>query len=436
MLSFALPARVASSSPLLSAVARRGRWLGAGVALLLLAGGMGAEEAAGGAFGKDIQLAPFVVNGAPISVSIHARTKADRRYGEKFADEVVEIAYETLGDTTGKGLVIVGAEGEPHPIHFFRKFLALAQAGQLDPGVAASAGEVEGIIKKMQGILKVDSGEAVEMGITFETFVPALPMPLEGAALKLYQIAWAEKFDEARTEKKLQALTPADFARDELGHYDWALYLPTQSATSKVFKEVINKGMKAQKMGVFKRAAVRSAVFVFSPMLRKASEGLRKGMLFRTILDAESPYNDADLNELTKVYVGELMPDLKPGSGDEHGRALAAIEKQKIANAEYAKDPFVKPERLATFDAAAYAACEGEYTRQPPEVTHRFKREGDTFQWCIRDEKPRVFYPAGDRLLVSEDGTMTIRFLAGDDAAVTGVEVRWVRGRRTIPRKV
>jgi hypothetical protein len=405
------------------------------VALLLLAGGMGAEEAAGGAFGKDIQLAPFVVNGAPISVSIHARTKADRRYGEKFADEVVEIAYETLGDTTGKGLVIVGAEGEPHPIHFFRKFLALAQAGQLDPGVAASAGEVEGMIKKTQGIVKVDSGEAVEIGITFETFVPALPMPLEGAALKLYQIAWAEKFDEARTEKKLKALTSADFARNELGRYDWALYLPTQSATAKVFKEVIEKGMKAQKMGVFKRAAVRSAVFVFRPMLRKASEGLRKGMLFRTILDAQSPYNDGDINELTKVYVGELMPDLKPGSGDEHGRALAAIEKQKIANVEYAKDPFVKPERLATFDAAAYAACEGEYTRQPPEVTHRFRREGDTFQWCIRDEKPRVFYPAGDRLLVNEDGTMTIRFLAGDSGAVTGVEVRWVRGRRTIQRK-
>src|SRR6478735_4894057 len=324
MLSCVLRAQVTSSSPLLSAVARSRRWLGAGVAFLILAGGMRAQEA-GGDFGKDIQLAPFVVNGAPISVSIHARTKADRRYGEKFADEVVEIAYETLGDSTGKGLVIVGAEGEPHPIHFFRKFLALAQAGQLDPGVAASAGEVEGMIKKKQGIVKVDSGEAVEMGITFETFVPALPMPLEGAALKLYQIAWAEKFDEARTEKKLKALTNADFARNELGRYDWALYLPTQSATAKVFKEVIEKGMKAQKMGVFKRAAVRSAVFVFKPMLRKASEGLRKGMLFRTILDAESPYDDGALTELTKAYVGELMPDLKPGTGDEHGRALAAI---------------------------------------------------------------------------------------------------------------
>lgn len=394
-----------------------------------------AAEPASEAFGKDIQLAPFVVNGAPLSVSIHARTKADRRYGEKFADEVVRIAYETLGDSTGKGLVIVGAEGEPHPIYFFRKFLAMAQAGQLDPGVAESAGEVEGMIKKMQGIVKIDPGPAEQMGITFETFVPALPMPLEGAAARLYQLAWAEKFDEVRVEQKLKTLTRADLARDKLGRYDWVLYLPTQGATARVFKEVINKAMAAQKMGPLKRAAVHSAVFVFRPMLRKASEGMRKGMLFRTILDAESPYNDDDLEALTKVYVRELMPDLKPGSGDEHGRALAAIEKQKIANAEYAKDPFVKPERLAAWDPTAYAPCEGDYTAKPPEVTHRFKRAGDIFQWGYRDDEPQIFYPAGDRLLVNDTGTMTIRFLVDEKGTVTGVEERWVRRRQTIARK-
>jgi len=52
-------------------------------------------------FGADVQLAPFVVNGKKLSISIHARTPADRRYAEEFAEEVVGIAYETLGDTTG-----------------------------------------------------------------------------------------------------------------------------------------------------------------------------------------------------------------------------------------------------------------------------------------------------------------------------------------------
>ncbi len=438
MLSFAVRSSVASSFPRSGAFIRGWRWFGARVAGLILIGiGEGiAAEPAESDFGKDVQLAPFVVNGKSLSVSIHARTKGDRRYAEKFAEEVVEIAYETLGHSTGKGLVIVGAEGEPHPIYFFRKFLEMARAGQLDPKVAESAGEVDGMIKKMQGIVHLDPGPADQMGVTFDTFVPALPMPLEGAASRLYQLAWAEGFDDARVDKMLKVLTRADLTRDGLIHYDWVLYLPPQSATSRVFKDMLNKTMKAQKMGVFKRAAVRSAVFVFSPVVRKATEGMRKGMLFRTILDAASPYDDGDLNELTKVYVRELMPDLKPGSGDEHRRALAAIEKQKIANAEYAKDPFVKPERLAIGDQSTYVAFVGEYTAKPPEVTHRFKREGDSLQWIYKNGKPRIFYPAGERLLVNEDGSMTIQFLVDSTGAVTGVEERWVRRRQTIPRKV
>jgi hypothetical protein len=60
---------------------------------------------------------------------------------------------------------------------------------------------------------------------------------------------------------------------------------------------------------------------------------------------------------------------------------------------------------------------------------------GDSFQWTYKDQKPKVFYPAGDRLLVNEDGSMTIRFVTDDKGVVTGVEERWVRRRQTIARK-
>ena len=95
-----------------------------------------AKEKAAPPFGDVVQLAPFVVNGKKLSISIHARTPADRRYAEKFADEVVEIAYETLEDATGNGLVIIGREGEPHPITIFQKFMTMDAAGQVDPAVA------------------------------------------------------------------------------------------------------------------------------------------------------------------------------------------------------------------------------------------------------------------------------------------------------------
>lgn len=411
------------------------RALGSSLLVLGLAGTGLAAGKDGADFGNDIQLAPFVVNGSPLSISIHARTKADRRYAEKFADEVVEVAYETLHDSTGRGLVIVGAEGEPHPIQVFRRFLAMAEAGQLDPAVAESAGEVNALLKKVRDKMKIDDDPDRPTGITFETFVPALPMPLEGAASRLYQLAWAEGFDGARVEKMLQTLAPADLARDDLARYDWVFYLPPRGTTTVVLKEVMDKAMKAEKMGIMKRAAIRSATVVFRPVVNKAVEGLRKGMMFRAIIDAESEWNEGDIDALSRVYMQELMPDLKPGSGDERRRALAAIEKQKLANAEYAKDPFVKPERLATCDPTAYARFEGEYTTKPPEVTHRFKHAGDSFQWTYRERKPRVFFPAGERLLVSEDGSMTIQFLVNEAGAVTGVEERWVRRRQIVPRK-
>lgn len=405
--------------------------------MALIAAGLAlaADAPLEGEFGKDIQLAPFKVKGAPVSVSIHARTKADRVFAEKFANEVVEVAYETLGNSTGRGLVIVGAKGEPHPILLFRKFVALAHAGQLDASLAGDAAQIEAQLRKLPKKMKVEDDPVNPTGITFETFVSALPMPLEGVGAPLYQIAWAEGFDEARVERKLKTLTHADLARPEFKRYDWVFYVPPQSVMTAVFKDVMGKTMKAQKMGVFKRAAVRSAVFVFNPVVKKAFDAMRKGVLFMTILRAESTYNEGDIDELTKVYVREVMPDLKPGSGDERRRALAAIEKQKIANIEYAKDPFVKPERLAAFAPAAYARFEGDYTSKPPETTHRFTHDGDSFYWSYRKGKPRAYFPAGERLFVNESGTATIQFIVDGAGVVTGVEERWVRHRKTIPRK-
>ena len=273
------------------------------------------------------------------------------------------------------------------------------------------------------------------MDLDFDTMVKALPMPLEGAASTLYQLAWSEGFDEARIEARMLTLTQEDLSRDGLKRYDWVFYLPPSDVTTAAWSELVNKGMAKEKMGLFKRAAVRSALVIFSPAVKKAIEGLRKGVLFMTVLRAENSYSKEDINALTNAYIQELMPDFKPGSGDEKARALAAIEKQKIVNAEEAKDPYVKPARLTTYDPAAYARFLGEYTAEPPKTTHRFTQEGDFLQWNYKSRSARPFYPAGERLLVSEDGRMTIQFLLDDTGAVTGVEERRARHRQTISRK-
>ncbi len=407
-----------------------------------------AAGAAGEDFGKDVQLAPFVVKGQKLSISIHARTNGDRKYATEFAEDAVGIAYETMGKSTGAGLVIVGREGEPHPVVVIRKFLALAQAGQLDAGVAARMGDLNAKMTQWKAIMRMDEEEEEDdekdFKITFDMIMPALPLPLEGIASKLYQLSWAEGFDDAKVEKKLRSLTLADLEGDAFAKYDWVFYLPPRNAYVGVQNAIMKEVMQKEKMGLFKRAAIKSALVVFKPAVKKAVEGFRKGMLFMTVLRARSDWGKDDIRLLTEAYTNVLMPDFKFNGGTERQRALEAIEKQKVKNAEYAKDPFVSPPRLATFEAAAFAPFEGGYGKLPVDKEGKPVKDGkpprvlarkdDAWLWQYRRGKPSVLYPAGDRLLVSADGKLTVQFQVDEQGAVTGVEERRERYRQKFPR--
>lgn len=419
------------------------RWLGRLAAVVALVGGTALAVAAVAGSGQDatrddflppVMLEPLVIKGEKLSVSILARTKADRRYGEKFAADVIEVAYATLEKSPGDGLVIIGEEGEPHPVFVFRKFVELAQSGGLDPAVAARGAEVADMMRHWERRLNLD--EAAKQGLPLDTFLNALPLPLEGVGSKLYQIAWAEGFDGDRVERKLRSLTRAELEADELSRFDWVFYLPPREAFRAVMKEIVPAMMKKEKMGPIKRAAVRGAMVAFAPAIRKAVEGARKGMLFMTVFRARSGCSEDDIMELTRVYVRVLMPDFKFNESSTHERAIAAIEAQKLANEAYAKDPFVSPPRLGEFDPAAFVRFTGDYAEnaEKPEPTHRFARSESGFTWQYREQPARPFFPAGERLFVSADGKMTTEFLVDDTGAVTGVEERWPRRRKSLQR--
>lgn len=214
-----------------------------------------------------VVLEPLVIKGEKLSISILARTKADRRYAEKFAADVIEVVYATLEPSPGAGLVIIGEEGEPHPVLVFRKFVELAQSDQLDPAVAARATEVTEMMRNWERRLNLD--QAAKDGLPIETFMNALPLPLEGVSSKLYQLAWAEGFDADRVEGELRSLTLAELEADELSRFDWVFYLPPREAFRAVMKAFVPAVMKKEKMGPFKRAAIRSAMVAFAPAIRK-----------------------------------------------------------------------------------------------------------------------------------------------------------------------
>ncbi|MBL9219554.1 MAG: hypothetical protein JNG82_13770 [Opitutaceae bacterium] len=403
-----------------------------------------AAGSAGEDFGKDVQLAPFVVKGQRLSISIHARTKGDRKYAEAFAEDAVGIAYETMGKSTGAGLVIVGREGEPHPVVVIRKFLAMSAAGQLDPAVAAKTRELVELMDRWKATLNIDQDaedDEKDFKITFDMIMPALPLPLEGLASKLYQLSWAEGFAEAKVDQKLRALTLAELESDALAKYDWAFYLPPRNAYVGVQNAVMQEVMQKEKMGLFKRAAIKSALVVFKPAVKKAVEGFRKGMLFLTVLRARSGWSKDDIKFLTGAYMEVLMPDFKFNGGTERARALAAIEQQKVKNAEYAKDPYISPARLATFDPAAYAPFEGDYGKLPVDKQGKLVKDGkppralvrqdDAWLWRYRRGKPTVLHPAGERLFVSADGKLSVQFKIDEQGAITGAEERRERHRQT-----
>jgi hypothetical protein len=278
-----------------------------------------------------VELAPFVVNGKQLTISIHARSDKDRRYAEEFAEKVVKVVYEGVTESTGKGLVIIGKKGEPHPIFVFRKFQALAAEGKLDPAIAAYAPELDASLHRWQDSAEhgTDGGEGDEdVDMEFEQIVTALPLPLEGIGAKLYQLAWSEKFDEAKVEAKLRALKPGDLEGNMFARFDWVFYMPPRGTLEKAIDDLIAEALKEEDIGFLARVAVKGALILVKPMIRKAVEGARQGLMFMTVTQAQTDYAPDEVGELTEAYIEVHMPDHKKGPGSEHERAVRAVREQ------------------------------------------------------------------------------------------------------------
>ena len=298
--------------------------------------------AANDEFSPLVKLAPFVVNGQPLAVSIYARTNSDRRYGEEFAERVVPVVHEAVTESTGKGLVIIGAKGEPHPVFLFRKFQALAKDGQLDPAIAASGLELAAMLSRWQHMgdrnKSTESGTGTHFDLDFEKILTALPLPLEGIGAKLYQLAWAEKFDDARVEAKLRALRPGDLERRDLFKaYDWVFYLPPKGAFDPVLDDIIAQVLKQKEVGFFARVAVKSVLLVVKPKIRRAIEAMRQGLMFSTVVKARTHHSKAEVSSLTDAYVKVFMPGEKSTDGSNHDLAVKAVRNRLGKLVEKAK---------------------------------------------------------------------------------------------------
>lgn len=309
-----------------------------------------------------VQLEPFVVNGKQLAISIHARSEKDRRYAADFAEEVVKVVYEGgVTSETGKGLVIIGKKGEPHPIFVFRKFQALAREGVLDPAVAAYAPELDSMLNHWQdsaGDGQASSEDGEDVDVEFDKIVTALPLPLEGIGAKLYQLAWSEKFDDAKVDKRLRALHAGDLEGNLFARFDWVFYLPPRGALEQAIDGVISDALKEEKdLGFIARTAIKGALLVVKPIIRKAIEGMRRSILFSTVVDARTDYGHDAVSALTNAYLNEMMPGQKKQSGSQHERAVKAVRAEMQALASNPHGTGTEP--VDTFANAIEKAVEG-----------------------------------------------------------------------------
>ena len=306
----------------------------------LLAEGAAAEPAAtapgkgANDFMPYVQLAPFRVNGQQLAVSVYARSKRDRRYAEDFAEEVIKVVYASVTESTGKGLVIIGQKGEPHPVFVFRKFLALADGGKLDPAVAARGPELFAMLDHWKHTVgegkAADPDDKGDVDLDFDKIITALPLPLDGIGAKLYQLAWAEGFDEAKVEARLRALHPADLEGNMFAHFDWVFYLPPRGAFESVLDGIIADALKKEEMGFIARTAVKGALLIVKPMIRRAIEGMRRGVMFSTVVQARTNFSPEEVSDLMEAYIDDSLPDHKKGPGTEHDRTVRAV-RERIA---------------------------------------------------------------------------------------------------------
>ena len=367
-------------------------------------------------------------------VSIFAKNESLRRYGERFSKTVYEAAYETTGEPAGKGLVIIGNPEHPHPIMLIKKYLEIG-------GESGANLDALGIMPELRDALE-DWEEAEkevkkEVGVDIESIVHVIPMPLEGALLNLYLVARETDFDEERIDGRFADLSVHELQFGEFESYDWVIYLPPKNALDKVLREVLPKAMKKHKIGFFKRALVRGAIFTFKPLIRDAMEGVRKSLLYDAILKSTSDLSKGDRDALTEAYRNALMPKGKliPSGSRKQAAAFAAIREQKKKNAEYARDPFIAPQSMIDMNPESYSKFEGVYLWNENKTVSVY-RGNSTLYYKNGDDDPIEILPTSETLFVTGKKDMTFEFLANDNGEFSKIELRKERWRKTIHRQL
>jgi hypothetical protein len=364
-------------------------------------------------------------------ISIFAEKPGERAYAERFAETVYEAAFETTGESAGKGLIIIGNYEDPHPIILIKKYLEFAEEGDREKyGAFVNALLDKAPVKWEEADEKLEE----EIGLDVESIAYVVPMPLQPGLLNLYLVAREEGFEEEAIERRYRTIKPLDLNFGDFAQYDWVIYLPPNDAIDRAIKDVLPHVMKREKLGFFKRTLVKGAVFTFKPLIRDAMEGVRKSLLYEAILRATSDFDEEEIEQLMEAYRDALMPKGKIVGGNKSKRSLEAIREQLEENEAYALDPYVPPVETISEAPERAVRYEGEYADSKGRTFTVFQ-EGGWLQFRRSDQDPVSLNRVSEDLYTTEGREMTLEFLADGDGFFSKMELRRKRWRETISRK-
>ncbi|MDQ8188332.1 hypothetical protein [Pelagicoccus sp. SDUM812002] len=383
------------------------------------------------------ELEPIQIVGQEIPITVFARSGGDRSYATRFAHKVIEVAYDTLEKSPGPGLVIMGKSGEPHPIKLLENFMAKAKREEAPAELRQIADELEKSIGEWREKINFDmenDDDGEELPVDINQLIDAFPMPMPPMAAQLYLVAWELDFDPERFDLRLAEITADELRQQDFDEFRWVFYLPPKNTLNKVLKEVLPLAFEAGDLGPVKRMLARAAIATFKPLIKDAVEGVRKGVLYWSVLSAnEAAFNEGDIELLAGKYMESQMPRGKILGSDKTERGIEATRIQKAENKDYARDPFVVLEPVEAFDPETFTPFFGRYGDDGHRNKRFFAKDGAYF-WQEGDDEPIEYLPAGDLFFVSTQKDVTLQFFPGETPSYSQVELRKGRFRHTFDR--
>ncbi len=222
---------------------------------------------------------------------VYARDKSAARQVQK---TIVDVAKDVKRDGATSpiaGLVLVVDTKEKFPFDIDGLLQAMSKAQAQEPN---------GQSKDVARSLAEGKEEVAKLGLSMETVLSIMPIPIKPIALR--EIA-------------------REFPEDVDRQIAWCVVVPTSRCTKAGFKKIIDAGIKKEKPGLAERAAMAAMMPIIERKVASQMKKAQQALLYELLLEARKDLSAEQKAQKVEAYKQELGLDddfkIGPGGSDE-----------------------------------------------------------------------------------------------------------------------